>query len=132
LYWGVGFRIFLKADFSPDPKNSFKKGFLGLIQFLAEGFLTYYFLLFFCCGLLALYEGYLPLIFDNAYLNHGPWHFISHLKLLIFLSYMPIFFSLILSMMSFFIKFNIHSFILIVINFFVFAMHLYLQIWLVD
>jgi len=131
-YWGLGFHLLLTADFRPGPKNSFKKGFLGLIQFLAEGFLTYYFLLLFCCWLLALYEGYIPLIFDDAYFNHGPWHFISHLKLLIFLSYMPIFLSLILSMISFLIKFNIRSFMLIVINLFVFGMHLYLQIWLID
>ncbi len=131
VYWGLGCFIFLKY-YPDDVKKPIRMMLSDTIQIVAAGVLTYYFLLLFCIWSLALYEGYIPIIFDDLYVNHGPWHFTAHLKMLIVLSFEPIFLSLIASVLSFFVKFNRQSLILIVICSFIFVFHAYSHLWLID
>lgn len=132
LYWGLGWVLFL--IFCPDlnKKKQIRKQLSDLVRFLAAGFLIHHFLLLFWCWSLALYEGYIPMIFDDFYLSHGPWHHISHLKILILWSFVSNYLSLILSILSFLLKFNKQSFILTVINFFIFKFNVFELLWLID
>ena len=132
VYWGFGCLLFLKIYPWFDAKKSIRIMFSDVTQFVAVGILIYYFLLLFCCWSLALYEGYIPMIFDDLYLNHGPWRFVSHLKMLILWSFLQIVLSLKVSVLSFLIKFNKQSLILIVISCFMFVFHVYSHIWLID
>lgn len=132
VYWGLGVLFLLKSYPESNLKKTKRVLLSDTIQIVAAGFIIYYFLLLFCCWLLALYEGYVPMIFDDFYQNHGPWRFIPHLRLLIFWSFLQIVMSFALSGLSFLIKFNRQSLILIVFSCFIFVFHVYSHLWLID
>ena len=132
VYWGLGSLFFLKCYPEFNGKKSIRTFLSDMIQLVAAGSLMYYFLLLFCCWVLALYEGYIPMIFDDLYQNHGPWRFVSHLKLLILWSSLQVVLSLKMSVLSFLIKFNRQSLILIVISICLFVFNVYTHLWLID
>ena len=132
VYWGLGCLFFLKCYPECNGKKPIRTLLSDIIQLVAAGSLMYYFLLLFCCWALALYEGYIPVVFDDLYQNHGPWRFVSHLKMLILWSSLQIVLSLKVSVLSFLIKFNRQSLILIVISCFMFVFNVYSHLWLID
>jgi len=132
VYWGLGCFFFLKYYPECNGNKPIRMMLSDVIQQVAAGSLIYYFLLLFCCWSLAWYEGYIPMIFDDFYQNHGPWRFVSHLRLLILWGYLQIVMSLTVSILSFFIKFNRQSLILIIISSCLFVFNVYMDIWLID
>ena len=132
VYWGLGCLLFFKLYSAFNIKQTLRTLLSETIQLVAAGFIVYYFLLLFCCWSLALYEGYISIIFDDFYVNHGPWRFISHLKILILWSSLQIVLSLKVSVLSFLIKFNRQSFTLIFISCLIFVFNVYSHLWLID
>ena len=132
LFWGLEWVLFLILFPGLNKKKQLKKQLSDLVRYLAAGFLIYYFILLFWCWVLALYEGYIPMIYNNFYLNHGPWRLISHLKIIILWSFFANCLSLILSAASFLFKFNKQSFILSIINCFMFEINVFGLLWLID
>lgn len=100
--------------------------------YLAAGGHLFYGLLFICHLSLAYHEGYYPLSEFDLGMNHGPFHRISHLGILIVGEALALVCALCLSAAAFLIKLSWRSFWTLIIGVQLFLFHVYTQLWLVD
>ncbi len=132
LYWAMEMILFVAFYHSTGKITGLRESSSKACVFISTGLMVFYIVMVWCTFALAGHEGYHPMVETIYRQNHGPWHSISHLGLMVFYELIIIMAAIIMAFCGFLIHFSRQSFVTIVLSVILFKFHVHYLLWLID